>query len=155
MRMIVPRFSSGIIRLMLRSTSLLDAGARRKMLSMCEFRVVVSNLVSNFYTFRVGSFIDSRVHSLCTLLSMVHSTPTTSLPPSLPPFSLGVLCQKRWAAQAPHSGSDLKLRYEGLVAAGELRFDPHQVKAMEQLQRLRDELDGYEPASPGLMWRVS
>ena len=41
------------------------------------------------------------------------------------------------------------------MAAGELKFDPHQVKAVEQLQRLRNELDGYEPTSPGFMWRVS
>ena len=68
---------------------------------------------------------------------------------------LGILCQQRWASRAARSGSNLKLRYEGLVAAGELKFDPHQIKAVEQMQRLRNELDGYELASPGLMQRVS
>lgn len=52
-----------------------------------------------------------------------------------------------------HSG--LKAEYEALVAAGKLTFDPHQLRAVEHLQRLQRELDGYQPAqSPSLFQQV-
>ena len=50
---------------------------------------------------------------------------------------------------------DLKAKYEALVAAGELRFDPHQLRAVEKLHSLQRELDGYEPPQPpGLLQKV-
>ncbi|CAI8005698.1 AFG1-like ATPase [Geodia barretti] len=43
---------------------------------------------------------------------------------------------------------DIKTDYEGLVAAGELTFDPQQQNSVEQLQRLQLKLAGYEPPPP-------
>ena len=43
---------------------------------------------------------------------------------------------------------DVKADYEALVAAGELNFDPHQQRSVEQLQQLQLKLAGYEPPSP-------
>ena len=58
----------------------------------------------------------------------------------------------QWQWRAVHT--DVKLKYEALIAAGELRFDAHQVKVVEQLQELQRHLDGYEPTLPGLWDKV-
>ena len=51
---------------------------------------------------------------------------------------------------------DLNAHYDALVAAGELHFDPHQKKAVERLQRLQEQLSGYQtPSSPGILGKVS
>lgn len=60
--------------------------------------------------------------------------------------------------QRPHS--NLKSKYQSLVAAEKLNFDPIQVEAVEQLQMLQDRLDGYSPTpassqGDGLLSRVS
>ena len=49
---------------------------------------------------------------------------------------------------------DVKHKYEGLVAAGELRLDQHQLRVVEQLQALQRQLDGYQLPSPSLLWKV-
>ena len=53
---------------------------------------------------------------------------------------------------------DIKTDYEGLVAAGELSFDPQQQSSVEQLQRLQLKLAGYEPPPPpsflGKVWHT-
>ena len=51
-------------------------------------------------------------------------------------------------AQIRRAHWDIKTDYEALVAAGELNFDPHQQKSVEQLQRLQLQLAGYEPPLP-------
>lgn len=66
--------------------------------------------------------------------------------------TVGVLCHTGVQWRAVHS--DLKLRYEGLVSAGELRLDPHQFRAVEELDQLQRKLDSYQPSSPGLWQRV-
>ena len=43
---------------------------------------------------------------------------------------------------------DVRTDYEALVAAGELNFDPHQQRSVEQLQQLQLKLAGYEPPPP-------
>lgn len=49
--------------------------------------------------------------------------------------------------------SGLRARYDELVAAGELRPDPEQAAAVDQLARLQSELDR-EPAKPSLLGRL-
>jgi len=49
---------------------------------------------------------------------------------------------------------DVKLKYEGLVAAGELRLDSDQLRVVEQLQALQRRLDGYQLPSPSLLQKV-
>ena len=58
--------------------------------------------------------------------------------------------------QVRRAHGDLRTRYEALVAAGELHFDPHQLNAVEHLQRLQAQLTGYHaPSPPGLLSKVS
>lgn len=49
---------------------------------------------------------------------------------------------------------DVKLKYEGLVAAGELRLDSDQLRVVEQLRALQRRLDGYQLPSPSLLQKV-
>ncbi len=70
--------------------------------------------------------------------------------PSLCPASLCHLAGPR----GMHTG--LKAEYEALVAAEKLRFDPHQLRAVEKLEALQRRLDGYEPPlAQGALQRVS
>ena len=66
------------------------------------------------------------------------------------PLLLGVLCWQR--SRAVHM--DVKLKYEGLVAAGELRLDSDQLRVVEQLRALQRRLDGYQLPSPSLLQKV-
>ena len=50
--------------------------------------------------------------------------------------------------------SGVLLRYEGLVAAGELRPDPEQLAAAGQLDRLQQQLEAI-PARGSLLWRLT
>ena len=56
--------------------------------------------------------------------------------------------QSRWAH------SDIKAHYDSLVAADQLKFDPHQMKVVEDLRQLQRQLRGYEPRIPGLLEKV-
>ena len=56
------------------------------------------------------------------------------------------------------SHSNIKSKYQSLIAAEKLNFDPNQLTIVEQLQQLQDRLDGYQPptaASTGFLDRVS
>lgn len=59
--------------------------------------------------------------------------------------------------QRPHS--NVISKYQSLVAAEKLNFDPIQFATVKQLQDLQDRLDGYVPTSAGpqagLLGRVS
>lgn len=56
---------------------------------------------------------------------------------------------------ARRAHGDVKKDYEALVAAGELNFDPYQQRSVEQLQRLQQQLAGYEPpSSPSFLGKV-
>ena len=50
--------------------------------------------------------------------------------------------------------TDIKVRYEELVAAEKLRLDSHQLQVVKQLQTLQRQLDGYEPSPPSLLQKV-
>ena len=50
--------------------------------------------------------------------------------------------------------TDIKVRYEELLAAEKLRLDSHQLQVVKQLQTLQRQLDGYEPSSPSLLQKV-
>ena len=63
---------------------------------------------------------------------------------------LGVLC-RQWSRPVH---TDIKTRYEGLVAAEKLRLDPQQLQVVKQLQTLQKKLNGYEPSSPSLLQKV-
>lgn len=70
--------------------------------------------------------------------------------------TIGALCPLL-LIQRPHS--KVISKYQSLVAAEKLNFDPIQFAAVEQLQQLQDRLDGYVPSSAGshagLLGRVS
>lgn len=69
---------------------------------------------------------------------------------------IGALCPPL-LIQRPHS--NITSKYQSLVAAEKLNFDPIQLAVVEQLQRLQDRLHGYAPSSAtsqaGLLDRVS
>ena len=43
--------------------------------------------------------------------------------------------------------SSIKAKYQSLLAAEELNFDPHQMAIVDQLQHLQEKLRDYEPST--------
>jgi predicted ATPase len=71
--------------------------------------------------------------------------------------TIGALCPLL-LTQRPYS--NVLNKYQSLVAAEKLNFDPVQLATVEQLQHLQDRLDGYAPAASagsqqGVFSRVS
>ena len=65
-----------------------------------------------------------------------------------------VACSSWFYTASRSVHSDIKAHYDSLVAADRLKFDPHQLGVVKNLQALQKELKGYQPHRPGIFEKV-